>query len=372
MASNSGASPKPGTFGKLPPQGKWAILQSRRLWLGAMLGVACLVLAMADIDYVELATTLRLANLAWVAIAAVTVLLTGCAKAWRWHLLLYPERQPLPAGAVGVPRLTNIWLAGAGVNLALPLPRVGDILRIYLAGETGRLSKSLVLGTIAAEKLLDLVLLALCFLGLLLFVAMPDELAQRQVSTLGITGLLVIVVGVLLWQRQRLLSLLARAVQRIPYGARLADGIDRGLHGMAGLGRPGRLLGLTLLTVGIWFLSVLTAYVVFLALNMPPSWAQSLFVLVVLQVGVAVPSTPGKIGVFQVLCQWALAVFGVSTTLGLAYGVVLYLAAPLLLMVTGAVALAIESWRIGRLPTDLELELSSAPIAKDTALGRDA
>jgi hypothetical protein len=150
-------------------------------------------------------------------------------------------------------------------------------------------------------------------------------------------------------------------LQRLPYGARATDSLDRGLHGLAALRQPSRLLGLSALTVGIWFVSVLTNYLIFLALGMPPSWVQSLFVLVVLQIGVAVPSTPGKIGLFQVLCRWALGVFGVSAALGLAYGVLLYLVAPLLLMVLGALALAFEGWRIGRLPADLDPVLSHGP-----------
>jgi hypothetical protein len=331
------------------------------------LSLGCLVLAMIDIDFGEMAAALRSANPAWMAAAAVTVLLTGWAKAWRWHLLLYlapvasTAPKPLPDERIGLPRLTNIWMAGTGVNLALPVPRGGDVLRVYLAGEAGSVSKPLVLGTIAAEKLLDMVMLALCFLGLLLFVAMPQELAQRQTPTVGVAVLLVLVVAGLLWQRERVVALASRLLQRLPYGARAVESLDRGLHGLAALRRPSRLLGLSALTVGIWFVSVLTNYLIFLALGMPPSWVQSLFVLVVLQIGVAVPSTPGKIGLFQVLCRWALGVFGVSAAMGLAYGVLLYLVAPLLLMLLGALALAFEGWRIGQLPADLDPLLSRGP-----------
>jgi uncharacterized protein (TIRG00374 family) len=348
-------------------QSRWTLLLNRRLWLGLILSVGCLVLAMIDIDFGEMAEALRSANPAWIATAAGTVLLTGWAKAWRWHLLLYPAPtapvapQQQPANRIGLPRLTNIWMAGTGVNLALPVPRGGDVLRVYLAGEAGGLSKSLVLGTIAAEKLLDMVLLAACFVGLLLLMAMPQELAQRQTSTVGVTLLLTLAVTALLWQRERVLALAGKLLQRLPYGDKMADSLDRGLHGLTALRHPGRLLGLAALTVGIWFTSVLTNYIVFLALGMPPSWVQSLFVLVVLQIGVAVPSTPGKIGLFQVLVRWALGVFGVSAGLSLAYGVLLYLVAPLLLMLVGALALAIEGWRIGRLPAELDTALSHGP-----------
>lgn len=372
MASDQGQEPRPtpskmGRFNPYPPQRRWAILTNRRLWLGMIFSLGCLVLAMIDIDFGEMAAALRSANPVWIAAAAATVVITGLAKAWRWHLLLYlPPVVPTaakqqPAERIGLPRLSNIWTAGTGVNLALPVPRAGDILRVYLAGETGRVSKPLVLGTIAAEKLLDMVMLALCFLGLLLFMALPQELSQRQTPTVGAAVLLVLVVAGLLWQRERVVALASRFLRRLPHGVKAVDSLDRGLHGLAALRQPGRLLELSTLTVGIWFVSVFTNYLIFLALGMPPSWVQSLFVLVVLQIGVAVPSTPGKIGLFQVLCRWALGVFGVSAALGLAYGVVLYLVAPLLLMVLGALALAFEGWRIGRQPADLDTVLSLGP-----------
>ncbi len=344
---------------------------NRRLWLGLIFSVGCLVLAMVDIDFGEMAAALRSANPAWLAAAVLSVLLTNAAKSWRWRLLLYtkPTSTDRPAARIGLGRLTSIWTAGAGVNLASPVPRSGDVLRVYFTSTAGRISKSLVLGTIAAEKLLDMVLLAVCFLGLVLFVAIPQELEQRQTSTIGIALALTLIVAALLWQRERLLALTRTLLGRIPRGAQAADSMARALEGLEALRRPDRLLALSALTVAIGFLSVATAYLVFLALDMPPSWVQSLFLWVVLQAGVAVPSTPGKIGVFQVLCRWTLGLFGVSAALGLAYGILLYLAAPLLLMILGALALAVEGWRAGHLPTDLDLTLAPSP-GQDPAASR--
>jgi glycosyltransferase 2 family protein len=367
MAGDPDATTARGASDPGPPLRRWPLLLNRRLWLGVILSVGCLALALIDIDFTEMATALRSANMAWTGAAAASVLVTSLGKAWRWRLLLYPAAEDAAASSspqiarISLPRLTNIWLAGAGVNLALPVPRGGDVLRVYWAGEAGGLSKSTVLGTVAAEKLLDIVMVAICFLALLVLVAVPDELAQRQTSTLGVAALLILLVTVLLWQRERVLALASRVLQRLPFGSKMVASLERGLHGLMGLRQPGRLLGLATLTVAIWFFSVLTNYLVFLALDMPPSWVQSLFVLVVLQIGVAVPSTPGKIGLFQVLCRWALGVFGVSAALGLAYGVLLYLVAPLLLMVLGALALIVEGWRIGRLPAELDTVFSHAP-----------
>lgn len=364
-ASPSGTVPSPASEPDLDqrPAVRRPVWRSRRLWVGMLFSVACLVLAMMDIDYREVAETLRSANPTWMAAAIVTVLLTGVVKAVRWRYLLYPRdnRSADTHHRLGVARLSNIWMAGASVNLAVPVPRSGDLLRSYFAGEAGELSKSRVLGTVAAEKLLDLIMLAAFLVGLVFFVALPDELASRQMPILVVTIFMAITVAVVLWQRDRILRWLAVVVARLPgdvAGPALSTAA-RAVDGLEALRQPGRLAVLVMISVGIWVLSATTNYIVFLALHMEASWIQAFFLAVVLQAGVAIPSSPGKIGVFQVLCRWALGIFGVSASLGLAYGVALYVAAPLTIMLTGAIALAFEGWRAGRIPADLGSSLST-------------
>jgi uncharacterized membrane protein YbhN (UPF0104 family) len=46
--------------------------------------------------------------------------------------------------------------------------------------------------------------------------------------------------------------------------------------------------------------------------------------MVVLKVGVAMPSVPGKLGVFHYLCTLALGAFGLDKGVALGYAVLLY------------------------------------------------
>jgi hypothetical protein len=71
--------------------------------------------------------------------------------------------------------------------------------------------------------------------------------------------------------------------------------------------------------------------------------------LVVLQAGVAVPSTPGKIGVFHYLCMIALSVFGVPATISLAYGLTLHALVVGGISIWAATAMWRHSWGLRRL-----------------------
>ncbi len=349
-AGRSGLRP-PGDSAQQPVRAVRPLWRSGRMWLGIALSLGSLVLAMRGIDKGEIAATLRTTHLGWLLGAMLVVLVTAVAKTVRWRLLLtqrsHQALSPAPP-AIGTRQLTRIWLAGASLNLALPAPRSGDLARAYLVGEAGKVSKSFVMGTIAAEKLLDMVLLAVCFIALLPLIVLPQELAARRFPIIGMTTLVVALVFVVLWQRQRLLALAEWLLRRLPerWGTPLLGSGERAVRGLDALRSPRLMFWLTISSVIILILSVYTNYLVFLALGLRPSWVQSFFLLVVLQAGVSVPSTPGKVGVFQVLCRWSLGLFGVPPAEGVAYGILLYLAAPVLLMVVGAVALGLESWHL--------------------------
>ena len=77
----------------------------------------------------------------------------------------------------------------------------------------------------------------------------------------------------------------------------------------------------------IWSTGALINYFILLALNLPLAPISAFLLLAVLQVGGLVPSSPGKVGVFQLLCILTLALFSVDNSTGLTYGILLYLVA---------------------------------------------
>jgi uncharacterized membrane protein YbhN (UPF0104 family) len=54
------------------------------------------------------------------------------------------------------------------------------------------------------------------------------------------------------------------------------------------------------------------------------SWLASVFLLVVLMLGVAVPSSPGRVGIYHYLVVLALSVFGVDQATAVSYAILLH------------------------------------------------
>lgn len=288
---------------------------------GLGLGLAALYLALQGVNWQQVRVILSDVNLPLLALALVTALLTPVTKAIRWRFLFYLHHPSL-----NLTRLTGLLAIGQAINILL-LGRWGDLARAYLTGEEAGISKSYVLGTVATEKLLDIIVLALLVIALIPFIALPSWLGTR-VGYLVFGALIVSAAAATLLGGRRLwLRIASRVLQILPrsaserWQARFAAGLD----GLAALGARKAAIAVWGWTFVVWLISALTNLLLLAAFHLPPSLLIAVFLLAVLQAGVAVPSTPGKIGVFQYLCVLSLSVFGVSVSAAFGYGVVLYL-----------------------------------------------
>jgi len=75
----------------------------------------------------------------------------------------------------------------------------------------------------------------------------------------------------------------------------------------------------------------------------------ALVVLAIVQLGTAVPSTPGKVGVFQYLSVLALMPFGVGRDLALTFGILLHVVWYLPPVVLGSMGVWVELQGLRRL-----------------------
>jgi uncharacterized protein (TIRG00374 family) len=107
-------------------------------------------------------------------------------------------------------------------------------------------------------------------------------------------------------------------------GARLQTTFERLLDGLEGLRRPRVWFWAALWSAATWGIGSLTNHTVLLALGLSLPLSAAVMLMVVLQLGVAVPSLPGRIGLYEGLCIVVLALFGADRDTGFAVGVVLH------------------------------------------------
>ncbi len=288
--------------------------------LGTGLSVAFLWLAVRNVPLSQVVATFSRADYRFVALALALVLVSPLARAARWRLLYHPDQKGL-----SYLRLAEVLLIGQMLNIVVPA-RLGEVARIYFMGQTESRSRARTLGTIAVEKWLDILMLLLLVLLVPVFVSLPPWFQDSRVTLAVFTTAFLGVALTLSYGKDRLLTLVESASHFLPEGwrARIHRATGLALGSLDVLRSPWvgiRLQGWSLL---IWMLSILVNYIIFLALGLPLPFAAALFLLVVLEIGVAVPSVPGKLGIFHYLCTLALGVFGLEKGAALGYAVLLY------------------------------------------------
>lgn len=311
-----------------------------RLSLGTALGLAALWLAFRGVDWGLVGGALRQVDYARVGLALLSILVTLLVVTLRWRMLFYPDHRER-----GWFNLFGGVVVGQMLNIIVPA-RLGEVARAYAVGNREGLSKTRVLATVVVEKVADLGMFALSVVLLLLGMSLPAWV-RGSGDALLLTGLVAVGVtlGFSFWG-ERGLRWLQRQGRRLPerWGARVERYGHSALGGFSALRDRRASLFLWSLSLAILALSVGTNYLLFWAfdLRLPPIAA--LFLLVVLQVGDAPPSLPGKIGVFHYLTVLALSVFAVERSVALSYAFVLYAVALLPKVILGAAILSVGAW----------------------------
>ena len=290
-------------------QWAWAIVASL-FWLP---------LAFWGIAWDEVTRYLWLADWRAVGLAMTLFVLTTIAKTIRWRFFF-------PARAVKWSSLFAALAIGQAVNFMLPM-RVGDVARIYVLRRREGERAARVLGTLGAEKLIELIALVLLAAAVAPFMPWPNWLRDPSLRLSAFGLALILLLSLIFLQQARLRQIAAWVAARLGFvrTERAEQQFDLTLEGFAPLRQRQPLILIVLWSLLVWALMIATNYALFWALPLERSWLAATMLLLVLQVGVAVPSTPGKIGVFQYLASLTLLLFGVSRELALGYGLLLYL-----------------------------------------------
>jgi uncharacterized protein (TIRG00374 family) len=324
------------------PQGA----SSRRVLIQRLIEIsislAFLVLALQGINLKALAAALRQADYMWLLPAAAITLAVLWVKAVRWQLLFLPEYH-LPLSPV-----FTALCAGYLASNVLPA-RLGEVVRVVLLASDEPVGVARTVSTIVVERLLDVLSVLIILLLLLPFVTLPPAVT-RAAQGLGLVALVGSAILLLLssW-KDRVLSWAHSVLGHVRFLDRPAvyDSLGHLIDGFATLrGRLGLvLIGLSLVS---WFGSVAVAWCVSQAFAMSVPVAGIAFALVVVALGMVVPSSPGYIGVFHYLATVALAPFGVPKDVALSFAVVWHGLNYIELSLAGLVALGVHGTSLGQ------------------------
>jgi hypothetical protein len=261
---------------------------------------------------------LRGVDYRWVGLGVLAIIGTFFARAWRWRVLLHRAQPRFVA-------LLAALLIGQVANMVLS--RSGELLRAVWIAPEEESSTTEALGSVAVEKLWDLLALFVAAVLLLLWMPLPEWFVQSVWGTGLLLVLGTVLVGVgLRWQRIWL-GWLEHLLSRLPprWGEALVPRVRRILLGMNSVQEPGLFAPVVGWTICYWGLGALANWAVLRGFGLATA-PGALLLLVTLMVGNAasVP-VPASLGVFEGIVVVSLALFDVPADQALAVGLVLRL-----------------------------------------------
>lgn len=293
--------------------------------LGIVLSLAFLWWALHGIHFDEVWATLRGSNIPlWLASSAAATAVFPL-RARRWRPILDPVAPDLPFGVLWRPTAIGFMITN------LVPARAGELARAFaLTRETTKVSFAAAIASIAVDRLFDgFVVLAMLVFAMLVPAFPRDAVigghSAARWAVFGGAALLalMVVLYAIVFFPDWLIRGFEIVVRRVApqLEARGREALHAFAAGLSVLRSPRRFGSIMVWAIAFWLMNGLSFWLGFRALGMDSPFSVALFLQGVIALGVAVPSSPGFFGVFEVGAILGLGVYGVSRSTAVSWAI---------------------------------------------------
>ena len=297
-------------------------------WSGVVgIGISLLLLwwALHDVSLREVWSRLRDARLVPLFVTILLATARFPLVTVRWRYLLRLEGAPLA--------FAPLWHAtaiGFMANNLLPA-RAGELARAYAACTLTGVRFSTAVASIAVERVLDgIVLVAFLLVGIWVGGFTPDtSVGGVALGTIArgagvLFGVALAAALVLVWWPSPFLALARGLAGRLlprRWATRTVGFLEGMLQGLDALRSPWRFTAVLFWSVIVWLVSAASFWTGYLAFEVAAPWSAALVQQGLVAFGVAVPSSPGFVGVFEAAIRVSLALYGVNEARAVSYAI---------------------------------------------------
>jgi len=289
----------------------------KKVIAGLALSALLVWLSVRGIEFRGVIDGFRTIHCGYLLPAVAVMLLMQLLRSIRWGLILRPIEK--------VDQLSLFSVTSVGFLAIIAIPaRLGELARPYLITKKSRIPMSSALGTIFVERALDSLTVLIIAVLALFFTPLPPWLIRSSVLLLLVTLGLSAVMILMIVRREATLRILAPLIGRLPlrYASAVNRLIDHFIEGFRIVVDPALLLSATLLSIVIWLVDALAIYLLFLAFNLQLPVAAAFVLMIILIIGIAIPTAPGFIGNWHYFCILGLGLFGIPKTDALTFAIV--------------------------------------------------
>lgn len=233
-------------------------------------------------------------HLALLGVAVLVHVVATLSRGWRWHMVL--RSAEIDHGALDAYALTAVGYMG---NTVLPA-RGGEVLRTVLLGQRSTARKREILGSIVAERLLDVAALAVLF-AIVTFGGVAGAPVGLAPAIVSIAVAALAAVGLVLYLRGR------RAGRWDAFAGRVRPFVVAVRAMLSGTG-----VLLLVVSCAIWLSEGLIFYLVGRSLALSISLPEAAFLVVIGSFFALIPAAPGYVGTYDAAVLFGLKALGIA------------------------------------------------------------
>lgn len=294
-------------------------VSARSMALGLAVGVpvslVLLYVATRGVAWEDVRSAVRGARLGPLAAAVLALAGVYVVQGARWRWIARRQARASTAAFVG------LVVAGVGANNVLP-GRVGDLLRAHWLSRRSGTPRSRTLATVVVDRACDVFVLLALLIATYPFTPRRTWIDRVYVASLVVTALIaagLVATRLYVAHRERDGRTLPLSV-RLSWPGRQLSGLIRGTAAVVG---PSDLAIAVALSAAAWVLWAAGLWLVADALGIDLALWQAAFMTGLVNLGTAVPSSPGFVGTYQWLCVSGLGLFDVGASQAFAFSLVL-------------------------------------------------
>jgi len=283
-----------------------------KILLSLTVGAICIWLALRKIDVRQTEAVLRTMPLSAALLYALSLVPVHLFRAWRWKYLLRPIGVRLSFG-----RLMIVSTVGFMAILALPF-RLGEFARPYYVVRQGQSRMSEILGTVAVERIVDgLVIAILLFVTYVFSIGSghdygPVLAVSAWLALLGFLALTAFLGFALRWPGATIrialtVTLLRWLSPRLAEKA--ADKLGALIQGFQALRQPRDMVPFLAQTALYWGANGLGMWLLARLMGLPVPLSGAFAAMAFTGVLISLPNAPGLVGQFHAGVLLALAAY---------------------------------------------------------------
>ncbi len=298
--------------------------------LPIFIGVFCVYYSFKDISFSEFKEYFTKINYLWVFVGIFLGAFSHISRSYRWKFLIEPLGYKLGF-------INSVLTVFSAYLINYTIPRAGDIARATMISKYENIPFEKAIGTIVAERAVDVIsILVIIMIGLIIEFdkisnKLTDFLEQSDFSTLLWSSLIVLFI----------VTSLYIIIKRFKFYKKIKLFLTGLIDGITIIFRMKKRNQFIFHSVFIWVMYVLMFYFTskaFVGLNQVSFFELMIsFTLAAL----SIMFSNGGIGIYPLAVEESLGWYGVQSTIGLAFGWVMWLSQTLMVVIFGGLSLFI-------------------------------